>query len=162
MNNKEFWDIWLDINKRRITYNTDGSIDVSGGVKISGKKLTKILIKFNIVYGAFDCSYNQLDSLEGCPEIVHGYLDCSYNKIKSLCWCPKLIFGDLNCCNNLITTLKNIGKVKGFLYCDNNKLTSLEQYIGLLGYCDNNTFFNSKRLLENEIYTVLNSWRDTK
>jgi hypothetical protein len=33
------------------------------------------------INGSFNCSYNQLISLEGCPEFVGGDFRC-YNKVK--------------------------------------------------------------------------------
>lgn len=34
------------------------------------------------INGNFNCSYNKLTSLEGCPSTINGYFDCSDNKTK--------------------------------------------------------------------------------
>ena len=45
--------------------------------------------------GNFNCSFNNLTSLEGAPEIVGGNFDCAFNKkLKSLEGCPKEVGGD--------------------------------------------------------------------
>jgi hypothetical protein len=50
-----------------------------------------------------------LTSLEGqCPEIVHGEFDCSHNDIKSLDGCPQEIHGYASFRGNRLTNLKNI------------------------------------------------------
>ncbi len=65
---------WLcyKYNIKNYSINSDGSIDVSGDVCLSHKNLTRIPIKFNKVSGYFDCSYNFITSLEGCPRKVAG------------------------------------------------------------------------------------------
>ena len=47
-------------------------VNVSENVYLSRKGLTSIDVKFNKIEGDFDCSDNDLKSLEGCPEIVDG------------------------------------------------------------------------------------------
>ena len=42
-----------------------------------------------IYKGNFDCSYNNLTSLEGVPNKVKGNFDCSNNKLTSLETLPK-------------------------------------------------------------------------
>ena len=77
---------WLDEMKiENYTINKDFSIDVSGNVNLHCKKLTKIpnYIKFNHIYGHFDCYFDKLDNLEPmCPLQVDGYFICSANSIK--------------------------------------------------------------------------------
>jgi hypothetical protein len=49
-----------------VTWNsTTRSVDVSGSVYLNGKGLTRLPFNFGKVGGHFDCSYNQLASLEG-------------------------------------------------------------------------------------------------
>ena len=48
-----------------------------GGRNLRKRKLTKLPLKFGEVSGNFDCSYNQLTSLEGAPEVVEKNFYCS-------------------------------------------------------------------------------------
>ena len=48
--------------KGTYTINSDGSYDVIGNVYLHNKGLTKIPVKFNMVTGYFDCTYNNLTS----------------------------------------------------------------------------------------------------
>jgi hypothetical protein len=70
------------------TLNEDGSIDVDGNVDLYFKRLNKLPLKFRNVSGYFDCSHNNLTSLEGSPKSVSGGFNCSYNKLTSLKGCP--------------------------------------------------------------------------
>jgi hypothetical protein len=76
---------------RNYTINSDGSIDVTGSVNLSGGDFTSIPLKFNKVKGDFDCANNNLTSLEGCPKVVTGYFFCQNNKLTSLNYCPKKV-----------------------------------------------------------------------
>ena len=72
MSEQEIHDICEKYDITNYTINPDGSIDVDGNVNLSYMGLTKIPIKFNKVSGYFDCSYNFITSLEGCPREVVG------------------------------------------------------------------------------------------
>ena len=87
-------------NITNYTINIDGSIDVDGNVYLDDKKLTKLPIKFNIVSGYFNCSSNQLTTLEGSPKEVGGNFDCSNNNLTSLQGCPSSVGGDFYCSYN--------------------------------------------------------------
>ena len=64
------------------TINSDGSIDVNDhGVFFNGYGLNELPLKFNRVSGKFDCSHNNLTSLEGCPKYVGGSFFCNNNKL---------------------------------------------------------------------------------
>lgn len=52
------------------------------------------------VYKSFNCSHNNLTSLENCPQYVGGYFICNHNQLTSLEGCPKYIGGDFYCNNN--------------------------------------------------------------
>jgi hypothetical protein len=129
--------------------NSDGSIDVNGHVDIKSKNLITIPLKFNKVYGNFNCHGNKLTSLEGCPNevggnffihsnqlktlehcptIVGGHFDCSKNKLHTLLGCLEMVGGAFNCSDNKLKSLKYCPiKVNGVgLYCMSNSLTSLE------------------------------------
>jgi len=97
------------------TINPDGSIDVySGdvcsvfktGVDFFNGNLKELPIKFNKVSYYFDCRYNRLTSLEGCPVEVNGDFYCGYNKLSSFQYAPKIIRGDLDCWSNKINSFE--------------------------------------------------------
>jgi hypothetical protein len=64
--------------------------------------------------GDFNCSRNQLTSLEGVPKEVGGDFDCSYNQVTSLEGAPKEVQGgDFDCSSNQLTSLKGVPKEVG-------------------------------------------------
>lgn len=75
------------------TINEDGSIDVDGTVNLSSKGLTKLPLKFRNVTGYFDCSFNQLTALEGCPTSINGNFYCNNNPLTTLEGCPASVNG---------------------------------------------------------------------
>ena len=92
MTEKEIHDICKKYYIRNYKINPDGSIDVNGNVDLSYMGLTKIPLKFNKVNGWFDCSYNKLTSLEGCPKEVEWSFYCygckrnfTGKEVKALC-----------------------------------------------------------------------------
>jgi hypothetical protein len=74
---------------------------VQGDVDLYNKNLTKIPFKFRKVTGNFNCSRNQLKSLNGCPSSVSGGFYCHYNQLTSLNGCPSSVDGYFFCYDNL-------------------------------------------------------------
>jgi hypothetical protein len=109
------------------TINADGSIDVDADIDLGDVELTKLPLKFKNVNGEFYCQYNNLTSLEGCPESVSGTFECENNHLTSLEGGPKSIGGSFYCYNNRLTSLENGPKSVGDgFYCSYNNLTSLK------------------------------------
>ena len=81
------------------TYIRNGS---NGDLKLTGLDLTKLpdILKDITVGGNFNCSYNELTSLEGAPKTVGENFGCSYNKLTSLDGAPKIVYNDFYCRNN--------------------------------------------------------------
>lgn len=73
---------------------------------------------------SFDCSNNQIISLENLPEGLED-LDCSNNKITSLDNLPKGL-KILNCGGNKITSLDNLPEGLERIACMNNPIFSLK------------------------------------
>ena len=69
---------------RNYTINDDGTVDVDNQVYLVGNALTKLPLKFGNVSGYFNCSNNELTTLEGSPKSVGGYFDSS--GASSSCW----------------------------------------------------------------------------
>ena len=84
------------------TINPDGSIDVNGDVYINFD-ITEFPLRFNKVYGNFDCGYNNLTTLKGCPKWVGGYFSCVYNKLRDLEYSPDYVGGWFDCYDNQLT-----------------------------------------------------------
>jgi len=144
------------------TINSDGTVDVDGDVYLNNKS-TKLPLKFGKVSGDFDCNFNnlttlegcpqsvggnfgctnnKLTTLEGCPQSVGGYFTCGYNLLISLKGCPQSVGGDFSCKRNLLTTLEGCPQsLIGNFYCDENELTTLKggpKSVALDFYCNNN------------------------
>ena len=126
---------------KKYTINSEGLVDVDGYVKISNIKLNFLPIKFGKVVGNFDCSLNELTSLEGCPKEVRGDFNCSYNLLSSLKGCPKVVGGNFVCNSNKLTSLEGCpDEVGGDFLCYSNQLTiidylpeCIEGHINLIG-----------------------------
>jgi hypothetical protein len=112
---------------------SDGSIRVDGSVELRGDlELKKLPLTFRKVIGDFDCSDNNLTTLEGCPTDVGGYFDCSGNRLTSLEYSPNKIGGDYVCTAvSTITSLEGlenstIGGILDVTYCtDINDILNL-------------------------------------
>ena len=111
------------------------------GLTIENKKITE-QTPSEPWPGNFSCSYNQLTSLEFCPEKVGGDFYCSVDKLTSLEFCPKEVGGDFGCSRNQLTSLEFCPKeVGGNFGCSRNQLTSLEfcpKEVGGNFYCFHN------------------------
>ena len=109
------------------TINRDGSIDVNGDVYLYDKNLTELPVMFNTVTGHFDCSYNNLTSLEGSPKEVGRDFECHNNNLTTLSGSPKQVGGDFYCSYNMLTTLEGSPeRVGSYFNCNYNKLTTLK------------------------------------
>jgi len=115
----------------------------SGDLDLSGTNLEKLPDLSDIsVTGSFDCSNNNLTSLEGSPKKVEGHFNCSFNKITSLEGCPREVGRIFSCSHNNLTSLEGCPKeVEGIFDCTHNNLTSLEgcpETVGGGFYCSHN------------------------
>ena len=113
------------------------SIDVDGDVDLYKKKLEYLPLKFNYVGGTFNCSFNQLKILEGCPRTVVGDFFCDYNELKTLKGSPQTVDGRFSCYRNKLETLEGSPQtVGGDFYCVYNKLKDLEYFPEVSGRID--------------------------
>jgi len=107
------------------TINPDGSIDVDGNVYLTELELVKFPIRFGKVTDKFNCSFNELTSLEGGPKSVGRHFFCSNNKLTSLEGLPE-IGGDLNCNSNNIIDFRGIPEFfRGDFNCYNNPIEEI-------------------------------------
>lgn len=139
---------WLDsMDIKNYTINKDLTINVNDSVKLSHKSLTEFpdYIQFNHIRGDFNCGYNSLTSLRGCPKIIEGSFwcqmnqltslefgpsevrglkyDCSYNKLTTLKGSPRVIRGIFNCSYNKLTKYDGPEEIEGDFYCQGNKIS---------------------------------------
>ena len=130
------------------TINDDGTIDVNGDVNLWIKGLTELPLTFNKVTGYFNCGYNNLTSLKGCPRWIGGNFDCGNNRLASLEFSPDYVGGHFWCEWNRLTDN----------YCDTeimgNFYTSLEQE-GLteVNYNEWRKMYKRKQIL-NQIFDI--------
>ncbi|MCW3498654.1 hypothetical protein [Burkholderia cenocepacia] len=133
---------WLDkMRIKNYSINDDLTVNVNGMVFLNGKRLTGIPVQFNKVSKSFDCSQNQLTSLDGAPRIVGKSFDCSQNQLTSLKGGPQIVGSSFICSQNQLTSLEGspqiVGKDKdldsrqnqiavGLFDCSCNRLTSLD------------------------------------
>ena len=125
---KEEIENWLNKNGiyRGYSINKDLTVSVKSGVGLTSKKLTKIPVKFKTVSGIFDCRFNQLTSLKGCPDKVSSDFLCDHNNLLSLEYCPKEIGGSFYCENNELVSLEGCPKkINGDFKCHLNELETL-------------------------------------
>jgi hypothetical protein len=148
--NTEIDTICKKYNIINYTINSDNSVDVDGKVYFWNKELESIPLNFNIVNGYFECSYNYLTSLKGCPVRVgnwfscysneltslqyspqfveNGSFHCDYNKIESLQYCTELIRSNFHCIFNNLTSLEYHPTVYGEFWCWNNQINTFENF----------------------------------
>ena len=100
------------------TINPDGSIDVNGSVDLSGFGLTQLPLRFNRVTGYFNCNYNKLTTLEGCPKWISGWFGCRGNNLTSLEFSPDYVGGNFYCNGNDLTNNYCDTEIDGGFYTD--------------------------------------------
>ena len=85
----------------------------------------KLPVIFDSISRTFDCSYKNLETLDGCPRYVGGSFFCNNSNLTSLKHCPRYV-GGFNCSHNFLSSLKyGPTVVKGGYSFGNEGLTSL-------------------------------------
>ena len=80
------------------TINSQGEIDVDGGVDLDNKNFKELPYKFGRVNGYFSVNNCSLISLKNCPEILYDFFDCNNNEdLDSLNYIPKKVCGNIHC-----------------------------------------------------------------
>jgi len=116
----------MDYIKEFCYQNPDGTWSADGDVDLFNMGLIKFPVRFKVVKGNFNCSTNNLTSLEGSPEKVGGTFDCTFNNLISLEGAPKKVGGDFDCAYNKLISLEGSPEeVEGDFICYWNKLTTL-------------------------------------
>ena len=116
------------------TYIRNGSKGYLNLRQMNLNKLPDILKNVN-VGGSFNCSVNNLTSLENAPKSVDGDFYCSYNLLTSLEGAPETVGGDFYCGYNKLTSLAGVPKyVGGIFVCNDNPGNFTEEQVRAL--CD--------------------------
>jgi hypothetical protein len=110
------------------TIDKNGYINVIGSVSIRRLlKISRLPIKFGTVTGNFNCTNNELTSLEGAPKEVGGNFACSRNNLTSLVRSPVKVGNNFSCMENYLTSLEGAPqKVGGSFICCLNKFVSFK------------------------------------
>ena len=115
---------------KNYTINPDGSIDVDDNVNLSFMGLSELPLKFNKVFGSFDCVNNKLTTLKGSPKHVGGWFDCSNNRLTTLKHCPDYIHNFFYCKYNKLEYLDYLPHHYGSsIVCRGNPLKELPMYL---------------------------------
>jgi hypothetical protein len=131
----------------QFTIYEDRSVDAFGSVNISHRKMKKIPVKFHRCTSDFNCSHNELETLENSPKVVHGTFDCSYNKLKDLKGGPKDVSRFYNCSHNELITLEGSPITVRDFNCSSNFLRNLDRAPITTGkLIRNDNLFNDKTL----------------
>jgi hypothetical protein len=91
------------IMKYHIT--NENKVNVGGSVNIKDMGLNSIEIPFGNIMGDFDCSGNNLTSLENLPDVVMGSLYVNHNYLTSLDGCTDQVKVNFVCSNNNLTNM---------------------------------------------------------
>ena len=153
--------------------NEDLSIDVYDNVYLASMSLVKIPLRFNNVFGDFNCNHNNLLTLDGCPIYTSGHFFCYDNSIITLKGGPKHIGENFACFNNKLKTLEGSPKYIGGIYnCSNNSLlksfsgctirygafycnnTPLEKIYSIIMNRDNIALFNEHDVIQDGIISL--------
>ncbi len=107
----------------KVKVNVASDVDLSDSMYI--RKSGSNPIRFGAVDGNFTIKSNKLQELDNMPVSVGKEFDCSYNQLMTLKGCPKEV-GDMDCSTNKLVSLEGLPKIKEDLYCNDNKLISLK------------------------------------
>jgi len=90
--------------------------------------------------GDFDCSHNNLASLDGAPSSTTGFFRCSYNYLTSLKGAPSSIGSYFDCSSNELASLHDIHKIikkmNGEFWANHNPIKSCILGVLLIEGCN--------------------------
>lgn len=115
----------LENNIQHYIINDDLSVDVTQDVIIR-KMGRELPIQFNKIYGDFNISGFNLNTLKGSPRIVRGFFDCSYNSLTTLKYAPKEVLKHFDCSYNILNSLKYSPDEVYDILANHNNLTTLD------------------------------------
>jgi hypothetical protein len=127
---------FLDKNTRvSWSVNKEGLVDVQGSFFCYNQGLEDFLgIRFGKVRETFNCSSNQLRTLEGCPREVGESFSCHKNKLRTLKGSPRKVGGGFYCHRNPLISLEGAPDVIGgqFLFNRTTFKYNLQSFLDLI------------------------------
>ncbi len=107
-------------------WNYDGDVDMSGKTNpVTKTRFTEIPIPFGTVVGNFKCSGMDLKSLKNTPTEVGGTFDCSNNQLESLQYGPKKAKSYMCRSSELKSLTGGPTEVTSTFDCSGNRLDTL-------------------------------------
>lgn len=95
----------INKDKEAKYFEDETGLIVIGNVDISDRRLEEIPVRFSVVTGSFNCSHNQLVSLNNCPRVIGKDFICDGNiHLKSLEGHPSAVGGLFSCKHNSLPT----------------------------------------------------------
>ncbi len=128
-------------------------VNIEGNFILSFEKISKIPIQFHHINGFFECSNNQLISLEGSPYQVSKNFKVCDNNLKSLKGAPQYVGDDFDCAYNQLKSLEfvptHIGKT---FFANHNILDNLRFFPDYVGEdCDLSSNSYLEKYLKNPV-----------
>jgi hypothetical protein len=102
----------------RWSVNSEGLVDVKESFWCRDQGLEDFLgIRFGKVRETFNCSSNQLRTLEGAPSEVGGDFSCRGNQLRTLQGSPRKVGGSFYCYRNPLISLEGAPEVIMGYFC---------------------------------------------
>lgn len=106
--------------------------DEIGKIDCARNKIKSLKGLKNKALKNIDLANNELESLEGCPDVINdsssSSFNVSYNNLTSLTGGPKIVKCGYDCSFNKLTSLEGLAKkIEGKLDCSMNRLKDVEQ-----------------------------------
>ena len=118
--------------------------------------LSELPLKFNKVFGSFDCANNILTTLKGSPKHVGGWFDCSTNRLTTLKHCPDYIHNFFYCKYNKLEYLDYLPDHYGSsIVCRGNPLKELPIHLIEDIKCDNKDILIKKSKRSNRVKNII-------
>lgn len=113
-------------NIKNYVINDDLTVDVNGDIDFRGADLKRFPVKFGKIIGNFNCSNNQLETLNGGPNKVSENFYCYNNNLTSLQGSPREVGENFWCVKNKFTSLQGSPReVGGDFACSYGNLVTL-------------------------------------
>ena len=149
-------------NEKRITYTlTSQTVTITGDVTFfdcSKNQLTTLDVSQNTALIGFNCSDNQLTALDLSQNTAMTRLDCYNNQLKALDVSQNTALTMLFCSNNQLKALDvSPNTALTMLFCSNNQLTALDvsKNTALIGLNCSNNQLTALDVSKNTALTVL-------
>jgi len=126
VNKEEIAVTMRDLDIQDFIIHDDGTVDVATSVDIGFLNLKRLPVVFGRIRGDFNCSNNQLESLEGAPRSVGLSFFCHNNHLASLAHAPLEVGKSFVCKANRLKNLEGVPlQINGSFDCSENQIATL-------------------------------------